>query len=185
MLTRKHFLKSLLAVAALSSFTAVNAQTTGKTLVVYYSWSGNTRAMAQAIAKELQADIYEIKPIKPYPESYRATVNQARDELQRGFRPEIEKTVPDLSQYSTIVLGSPNWWSHLSMPVFSFIDQNDLSGKVILPFVTHGGGGMSSCEDDIRAKFPKADVREGITAYGSSFSVEDIRAWLKKNGLLS
>ena len=117
MLTRKHFLKSLLAVAALSSFTAVNAQTTGKTLVVYYSWSGNTRAMAQAIAKELQADIYEIKPIKPYPESYRATVNQARDELQRGFRPEIEKNVLDLSQYSTIVLGSPNWWSHLSMPV--------------------------------------------------------------------
>ena len=71
------------------------------------------------------------------------------------------------------------------MPVFTFMDQYDLSGKVILPFVTHGGGGMSSCEDDIRAKFPKADVREGITAYGSSFSVEDIRAWLKNSQLIS
>ncbi len=185
MLTRKTFLKSLLAAAVFSTFSVAQAQTAGKVLVVYYSWSGNTRAMAQAIAKELHADIYEIKPVKPYPESYRATVNQARDELQRGFRPEIAKTVPDLTQYSTIVLGTPNWWSHVSMPVFTFMDQYDLSGKVILPFVTHGGGGMSSCEDDIRAKFPKADVREGITAYGSSFSVEDIRAWLKKNQLIS
>ena len=151
MLTRKHFLKSLLAVAALSSFTAVNAQTTGKTLVVYYSWSGNTRAMAQAIAKELQADIYEIKPIKPYPESYRATVNQARDELQRGFRPEIEKTVPDLSQYSTIVLGSPNWWSHLSMPVFSFISRaKSRSVTIQLP-----SSGRRPCSSGTRMKSKK------------------------------
>lgn len=67
------------------------------------------------------------------------------------------------------------------MPVFTSMDQNDLSGKVILPFVTHGGGGMSSCERDIRNKYPKADVREGLAVYGSSFSLADIRQWLKEN----
>ena len=70
------------------------------------------------------------------------------------------------------------------MPIFTFMDQHDLSGKVILPFVTHGGGGMSSCEEDIRKKFPKADVRKGITAYGSSYSLSEIQSWLKENHLI-
>ena len=184
MLTRKAFLKTMLATAAVSLTPLALAQTASKSLVVFYLWSGNTRAMAQAIAKELKADIYEIKTVEPYPTAYRATVNLAKEQLQRGDRPAIRDDVPDLSQYSTILLGTPNWWSHVSMPVFTFMDRHDLSGKVIMPFVTHGGGGMSSCEDDIREKFPKADVREGITAYGSSYSLDEIRQWLKTNKLL-
>ena len=184
MLTRKEFLKAILLAAAAGSTTLVQAQTASKTLVVYYSWSGNTREMAQAIAKELKADIYEIRTVTPYPEAYNATVDLAREQLRQNARPAIQKDVPDLSQYSTILLGTPNWWSHVAMPVFTFMDQNDLSGKVILPFVTHGGGGMSSCERDIRNKYPKADVREGLAVYGSSFSLDEIRQWLKTNKLL-
>ena len=184
MLTRKTFLKAALAVATSSLAPLTLAQTASKSLVVYYSWSGNTRAMAQAIAKELNADIYEIRTVEPYPSAYRATVDLAREQLQRGQRPAIRDDAPDLSQYSTILLGTPNWWSHVSMPMFTFMDQHDLSDKVLLPFVTHGGGGMSSCEDDIRKKFPKADVREGLAVYGSSYSLEKIRQWLKANKLL-
>ena len=184
MLTRKAFIKSMLAAAIASGAPLTYSQTASKALVVFYSWSGNTRAMAQAIASELKADLYEIRTVEPYPQAYRATVDLAREQLQRGDRPAIRNDVPDLSQYSTILLGTPNWWSHVSMPIFTFMDQHDLSGKVILPFVTHGGGGMSSCEEDIRKKFPKADVRKGITAYGSSYSLSEIQTWLKENHLI-
>ena len=169
MLTRKEFLKAILLAAAAGSTTLVQAQTASKTLVVYYSWSGNTRAMAEAIAKELKADIYEIRPITPYPEAYNATVDLAREQLRQNARPAIQKDVPDLSQYSAILLGTPNWWSHVAMPVFTFMDQNDLSGKVVLPFVSHGGGGMSGCEHDIRNKYPKADVPKQLPSKEGRF----------------
>lgn len=169
MLTRKEFLKAILLAAAAGSTTLVQAQTASKTLVIYYSWSGNTRAMAEAIAKELKADIYEIRPITPYPEAYNATVDLAREQLRQNARPAIQKDVPDLSQYSTILLGTPNWWSHVAMPVFTFMDQNDLSGKVVLPFVSHGGGGMSGCEHDIRNKYPKADVPKQLPSKEGRF----------------
>ena len=169
MLTRKEFLKAILLAAAAGSTTLVQAQTASKTLVVYYSWSGNTRAMAEAIAKELKDDIYEIRPITPYPEAYNATVDLAREQLRQNARPAIQKDVPDLSQYSTILLGTPNWWSHVAMPVFTFMDQNDLSGKVVLPFVSHGGGGMSGCEHDIRNKYPKADVPKQLPSKEGRF----------------
>ena len=169
MVTRKEFLKAILLAAAAGSTTLVQAQTASKTLVIYYSWSGNTRAMAEAIAKELKADIYEIRPITPYPEAYNATVDLAREQLRQNARPAIQKDVPDLSQYSTILLGTPNWWSHVAMPVFTFMDQNDLSGKVVLPFVSHGGGGMSGCEHDIRNKYPKADVPKQLPSKEGRF----------------
>ncbi len=169
MLTRKEFLKAILLAAAAGSTTLVQAQTASKTLVIYYSWSGNTRAMAEAIAKELKADIYEIRPITPYPEAYNATVDLAREQLRQNARPAIQKDVPDLSQYSTILLGTPNWWSHVAMPVFTFMDQNDLSGKVVLPFVSHGSGGMSGCEHDIRNKYPKADVPKQLPSKEGRF----------------
>ena len=185
MLTRKEFLKALLISALGAGYSIAHAQAAGnKSLIVYYSWSGNTREIAQAIAKELKVDIYEIRPVTPYPSNYSKTVDLAKEELEKGARPAIVNDAPDLSQYSTILLGSPNWWSHVSMPVFTFMDQHDLSGKVIMPFITHGGGGLSQCVRDIRQKYPNADVREAYVCYGDSYSAEDIRQWLKDNKLL-
>lgn len=184
MLTRKEFLKAMFITTATAFTSMARAQTAGKTLVIYYSWSGNTRQVAQAIAKELNADIYEIKTVEPYPENYSQTVNLAREQLRGNQRPAIQNDTPDLTQYSTILLGTPNWWSHVSMPVFTFMDQNDLSGKVVLPFVTHGGGGVASCEDDIRNKYPNADVRAAYSCHSASYSAESIRQWLTSNKLL-
>lgn len=182
MLTRKEFLKAVLATT-IASTSLAGEQIASKTLVIYYSRSGNTRELAKTIAKELNSDIYEIKTIEPYPKAYRATVDLAREQLRQGVRPAIKDDVPNLRQYSTIILGTPIWWSHVSLPIFTFMDQYDLSGKVILPFATHGGGGMSSSERDIREKFPKADIRDGLSIYGSSYSLRDIRQWLKNNHL--
>lgn len=184
MLTRKEFLKAMFITTATAFTSIARAQTAGKVLVIYYSWSGNTRQVAQAIAKELNADIYEIKTVEPYPENYSQTVNLAREQLRGNQRPAIQNDVPDLARYSAILLGTPNWWSHVSMPVFTFMDQNDLSGKVILPFVTHGGGGVASCEDDIRNKYPNADVRTAYSCHSASYSAESIRRWLTSNKLL-
>ena len=129
----------------------------------------NTVGPATSSKGYLKADIYEIRPITPYPEAYNATVDLAREQLRQNARPAIQKDVPDLSQYSAILLGTPNWWSHVAMPVFTFMDQNDLSGKVVLPFVSHGGGGMSGCEHDIRNKYPKADVPKQLPSKEGRF----------------
>jgi flavodoxin len=82
-----------------------------KILVVYYSWSGNTRAVAQQIQSLTEADIFEIKPVKPYPENYSECVKQARKEIDDNYKPKITGTVENIAQYDVIFVGSPNWWS--------------------------------------------------------------------------
>lgn len=184
MLTRKKFLLGVLSCSAAALAPAVYAQTNDKTLVVYYSWSGNTRQLANAIAKELDTYIYEIEVKKPYPDQYIETLDLVRVQMRKGQLPEIVEDGPNFSEFSTILLGSPIWCGHASRPVMAFLEKYDLSGKVILPFATHGGGGISHYVDDIQTKYPQADIRSAFSSRGSSFSVEQIRDWLKENKLL-
>ena len=155
-----------------------------KILVVYYTHSGNTRHVAKQIAAQTGAELLEIKPVIAYPQEYNTVVAQAKKEIGQKYHPPIENTV-DLSAYDTVFVGSPNWWSTIAPPVATFLVENDLTGKTVLPFITHGGGGLNHTVKDIRALCHGATVTDALSAYadGGRMLDAEISAWLAQSGL--
>jgi flavodoxin len=156
--------------------------TTLKILVAYYSWGGSTQAVAQQIQSLTGADIFEIKPVKSYPENYSDCVTQAKKEIGENYKPEIVGKVENMSQYDIVFVGSPNWWSTIAPPVATFLSQNDLSGKTVIPFCTHGSGGKANLFADIAKLSPNATAKKGLVVSGSSAKTagQDIEKWLKE-----
>ena len=110
-----------------------------KMLVAYFSHTGNTRAIARQIQVATGADVFEIVPANPYPESYGDVLARGRQELKDDLRPELKSAVPDIASYDVVFVGSPNWFNTVVPPVMTFLSARDFSGKTIVPFVTHGG----------------------------------------------
>lgn len=157
----------------------------GKALVVYYSRSGNTEAVSRMIGNETGADLFRVTTVEPYPEEYRAATEQARAERDSNARPAINGRVEALAAYDVVYIGVPNWWSTMPMPMFTFLEQHDLSGKTVVPFVTHGGGGVANCVSDLKKAVPNANVLEAFVVSGSNAASaqSDVRAWLQRLGL--
>lgn len=141
---------------------------------------GNTKIVAEKIQKLLNCDIFEIKTIKNYPVSYDETVELAKKELNSGFRPELKEDF-DLSEYETIYVGYPNWWGTMPTAVFGFLENKDLSGKIIKPFCTHEGSGMGHSESDLKDTCKSSIVKKGLALYGSKVKEADrlIENWIK------
>ena len=155
-------------------------------IVVYFSWSGNTQAVAQEIQRQTGADIFEITPQTPYTDDYDTLVDLAQQEQREDARPAISGSV-DLSGYDTVYLGYPNWWGDMPMILYTFLDTYDLSGKTVAPFVTSGGSGFSNTLDTIAQLEPNASVTQGL-ALGSSQADDcsnDVADWLSEIGLAS
>ena len=154
----------------------------GKVLIAYYSWSGNTRVAAEQIRKITGGTLFEIKTAKPYPAEYDACVEQAKKECRSGFCPELASKAGDLAKYDVIFLGTPNWWSTMAPPVRTFLTTENLSGKTVIPFVTHGGGGMADCERDMRKISPKAWFVKGGAFSGSGIRSAEaaVKAWINQ-----
>lgn len=110
-----------------------------KSIVIYYSYGGNTRKIAEEIQKRLGADVAEIETVEPYTGSYNDVVDQGQREVERGFMPEIKLLKVDLSQYDTVILGTPVWWYTFAPAMKTFLSSVDLSGKKVYPFATNGG----------------------------------------------
>ena len=150
-----------------------------KILVAYYSYSGNTKEVAEAIHQKVGGDIFEIKTEGTYPEEYRPMTEQAKKEIQDGFRPKLTTSVADISQYDIIFLGSPNWWGTITPQVSSFIETYDMSGKKVIPFITHGGGGVQRTISDMSTQCKGCNVEQnGWVGYGSLKIGLD--SWLEK-----
>jgi len=147
---------------------------------------GNTQAVAEMIGCVITCDTFRIRPVNPYPEDYMQTTRIAQDELRAGARPEISGLVSDMPSYGVVLLGYPNWWGTMPMPVYTFLEQYDFTGKAILPFCTHEGSGMGRSAAEIKKLCPGADVREGLAIQGGSVSRArpDIEKWLRRNSLL-
>lgn len=156
-----------------------------KALIVYFSWSGNTEAVAGEIQRATGADMFELIPGTPYTDDYNALLSIAQNERRSGTRPAISGGVDDLSDYDVIFLGYPNWWADMPMIVYTFLDTYDLSGKTIAPFCTSGGSGLSGTLNTIRNMEPQANVLDGLHVGGSSASNSSaaVTRWLQRNGL--
>ncbi|MGM9530191.1 MAG: flavodoxin [Phascolarctobacterium sp.] len=156
-----------------------------KILIAYYSWSGNTKALAEEIHKQVGGDLYPIVPDSPYSETYAVTVARAKQEQLSNARPAIKTTIPNVEQYDMVLLGYPNWWGSYPMMIATFAEKHNLNGEKIAPFFTHGGGGEQRCVSDLRKLLPKADVKEGLCLAGSSArnAQGEVSAWLKKLGM--
>lgn len=172
------------ATATASNTEGVNTamKTTKKILIAYFSWSGNTKAVAQEIQKQTGGDLYEIVPATPYPAAYNATVDQAKQEQQAGARPAIKNNLPNVADYDLIFLGYPNWWGSFPMPVATFIEKVNLQGKTVAPFFTHGGGGVQRCQSDLAKLVPNANFAPYLVLSGSSArsASGDVAQWLQK-----
>lgn len=155
-----------------------------KILIIYYSRTNQNAQIANTIHQTLNCDIVRIEPVTPYPESYDQTVLQVINENNHDYSPPLKSNIPDLSQYDTILLGTPVWASGLSLPIKTFLKTHDLSGKIILPFVTYivsqQGG---NCVDQIKTLAPNAHVLPLLAVLGESakHATPSVKTWLDKN----
>lgn len=162
------------------------SQGAGKVLIAYFSWSGNTRGVAEEIQSQTGADLFEITLVDPYSDDYNTVLDESQHDQNIQARPEIEGHVDNMDEYDTILLGYPNWWASIPMPIASFLEQYDFSGKTIIPFCSHGGGRFGQSQTAIAKLAPDAVMDEGLSIHysgGGSMS-SDVTEWLKTNGII-
>lgn len=154
----------------------------GKILVAYFSHSGNTRVIAEQIQSAAGGDIFEIRPVENYPSGYNAVVDQAKKEIDSNYKPALETQLSDIESYDIIFIGSPDWWSTIAPPVASFLSGGNLSGKILIPFITHEGTGMGHSAADIKKLSPGSTILEGLPVRGGSVNRahDDVIKWLRK-----
>mgnify|MGYP002801427306 CR=1 FL=1 len=148
--------------------------------------TGNTGVVASVIADLTGADTFSIRTVESYPDNYNDTIDQGQEEQQEDVRPELSGQIENLDSYDTIFLGYPNWWGDMPMAIYSFLDEYDLSGKTIVPFVTSGGSGFSRSVEEIEDAEPDAEVLEGLSLSDSEATdaQRDVEEWLGELGYL-
>lgn len=156
-----------------------------KSLVVYFSWSGNTKNVANSIQSQTDSDIFEIIPATPYSDDYDTVVDLAQEEQRNDARPAISGEIENLEQYDVIYVGFPNWWGDMPMILYTFFDTYDLSGKTVALFCTSGGSGLSNTVNEVKSLEPGATVTAGLHIGSGSSSNPDnaVSEWLNDIGL--
>ena len=177
-------------------------ETSGRALVVYFSRTGeqytvgvidkgNTAIVAEMIAEETGADLFELLPADDrYPMTYDELTDVAMREQNENARPEYAGDLPDLAAYDTIFIGAPVWWGDWPMILYTFFENNAevLSEKTLVPFSTHEGSGLSGFDKKLARVCPDADILSGLAIRGNDCqnrqdSVrEDVAGWLSGLG---
>lgn len=177
--------------AAVSSAAAVHI------LVAYFSQAGeqydvgvvekgNTQIVAEMIAEETGAELFHIERAETYPDTYDELTQAAKEEL--GTRPELSETVDHWSDYNIVFIGYPIWWGDMPMPVYTFLEYYDFTGKTVIPFDTNGGSGLADTVSAIKKACPGATVRDGLAVSGKEAQTEpdkaksEVQDWLKELG---
>lgn len=162
--------------------------TGGKTLVVYYSASGNTENVSNVIAETLGADLFELEPVEPYSnDDLDWTNNDSRVTREHENEDErdvelVSATVDNWSEYDTVFIGYPIWWGIAAWPVDEFIETNDFTGKTVIPFATSASSGMGQSGELLAEMAGTGDWQEG-QRFRSGASEDDIVAWVEGLGL--
>lgn len=146
---------------------------------------GNTAMLAQAIEQRTGADLFSIVVNDPYPSNYDECLNRASLEKADNARPQLINQVENMQQYDIVFLGFPNWWYTLPMAIHSFIEENDLSNKTVIPFVTHGTGGLAATIRDLSRALPEStELGDAFHIYRADMenAESEINAWLDELG---
>lgn len=167
-----------------------------KSIVVYFSRAGqnyfqgslknieigNTEVIAKYIQEELGCDAFKLEPLQPYSSDYNECIEQAKEDLERGARPELMEYLDSLEEYESIYLGFPNYWGTMPMCVFTFLESYDLRDKKIYPFVTHEGSGFGRSLEDLKRMCPNSEIIDGLSILGSRVfdEKEKVMQWLKE-----
>lgn len=185
----------LCGTAACSHAQTVHAK---KILILYLSRTKNTKAIAEIIQKQVGGRLVALELQKPYPENYRAIVDQVARENETGFLPPLKTKIDSMGKYDIVFIGFPTWGMQLPPPVKSFLKKYDLSGKTVVPFNTNAGYGIGSTFKTVKELCPNSNVLEGFSTKGGVerdgvlFVMKDdkqqqvqaeIRDWLQKIGL--
>lgn len=177
----------------------------GDVLVAYFSWAdnavladdvdavsspsvippGNVQQLAGWVQEETGGDLFSIRVTDPYPSDWDECLDRANQERGENARPELEERVENLDDYDTVFLGYPNWWYGVPMPLLTFLEENDLSGKQVYLFCSHGTGGLANSVEIITEAAPDAVILDNIfDCYeeDAASSREDIQNWVAETG---
>ena len=176
-ITRRNFFKLAVTGGLVLSTRKIFAATNEKILIAYYSRTGeeyglgniskgNTAIVAELIAQKIGGDLFEIKPVTPYPVSYEECKTVASREKATKARPAFVGAVENFSQYTMIFVGYPIWYGDAPQIIYTFLEHYDFSGKKIVPFCTHGGSGLSSTDQNISLTCPAAQILQGFAISG-------------------
>ena len=154
-----------------------------KTLLVYFSYSGNTKKIAKRIKENLNCDAVEIKPTTPYSSDYEKVVEEEQSKAKSDILPSIEKLSIDLSTYDRIIIGTPVWWYRAAPPIRAFIKNSNLENKVIVPFATNAGW-LGKTFKEIKKMCKNSKVEKEMNIVFGSYSdklvtsEKDLDAWI-------
>ena len=160
-------------------------QTGGRVLIAFFSWGGNTKGIAKEIQALTGADLFEIELTEPYSSDYSTVLDEAQRDQNLQARPELATHVENMQDYDTVLLGYPNWWASIPMPIASFLEEYDFSGKTIIPFCSHGGGRFGQSLTAIGKLVPDAVMGEALSVHysGGNNLPDEIAQWLRTNGI--
>ena len=154
-------------------------------LIAYFSWSGNTRQLAGMIQELTGGELFEIEPETPYTSDINALSGISLQEQRDDVRPALKSTVEDMDQYDVIFIGFPNWWNNMPMPVFTFLEEYDFSGKTVIPFTTYGNGGWGRSIRSIQETLSESDVLDGLAVQEHELkdALTEVAEWVQGLGL--
>jgi len=170
-----------------------------KILIVYLSRTNNTKTIAEIIHRNVGGTLVALQLEKPYPEDYRATVEQVVRENETCYLPPLKTKIDSIQNYDVVFVGFPTWGMKLPPPVKSFLHQYDLKGKTVIPFNTNDGYGIGSCFETVKELCPNSKIVEGFTIKGGVESdgqsrlrkeenakeaEKEVKKWLQKNKLI-
>ena len=155
-----------------------------KKLVLYYSETGTTKAVAEVLQKQLGADIEAIEAVKPYSGNFQETIQRSQQEREKGETPALKPLKSKIADYDVIFLGYPIWFGTYAMPIATLVKEQDFAGKTIVPFCTFGSGGLNTSSDALKTALPKATIKNGygVRAARVAAAEKELDRFLKENG---
>jgi flavodoxin len=176
----------LIACFTMPEQDGVDASSGASRLIKGDTLLGSTEYIAKVIQETTDGDLFEIKTVQQYPASHSPLIAQAREEQDAGARPALATKIENLDLYDIVFVGYPNWWGDLPMPLYTFLEEYDFKGKIIAPFNSHGGSGLSNTVNTIKSLQPEATVVAGFTVSRNNVgdAKNDVIAWLKEIGIV-